>query len=280
MEGWACPVELAAPPKDEHDLVAALISEFRSLLPWYDLSRARRNRTTVGASGLDPEAATVFVGKFLNGLPDNPKSELSIEETLRQCVEDLKSFLCRSGYCPARHDPRRGRSVLAVERNGTRTCSDGPASTLYPRFPRRPQVTGRVCPRASRDPGSARADTSCQTGLAHASITTICSNADACLQEPVHGPKTAGNDAQQIQGEVGRVVDHIEELTLPIRLSPTPTICSRHSSGHGRSRSTPGDRRRAPCRAYPSAKAKRSEPIAHPKTKRNPTFPSPPRWKQ
>ena len=30
---------------------------------------------------------------------------------------------------------------------------------------------------------------------------------------------------------------------------------ARHSSGHGRSRSAPGDRQRAPCRAYPSAKS-------------------------
>ena len=44
-----------------------------------------------------------------------------------------------------------------------------------------------------------------------------------------------------------------------------PRACSaRHSSGHGRSRSAPGDRQRAPCRAYPSAKAAQSEPIAHP----------------
>ena len=91
-EGWACPINLAPLPEDERDLVTALNSEFRSLLPWYDLSRDRRNRTTVGASGLNAEAATAFVADFLNGFPDNPRNELPIEETFRQCVEDLKSF--------------------------------------------------------------------------------------------------------------------------------------------------------------------------------------------
>ena len=95
-EGWACPVTLAPPPEDDDDLAAALISEFRSLLPWYDLSRDRRDRTGVGASGLSPETATAFVGDFLTGFPENPRSELPVEETFKQCVEDLKSFYAES----------------------------------------------------------------------------------------------------------------------------------------------------------------------------------------
>lgn len=92
QEGWACPIDLAPLPEDEHDLATALNNEFRSLLPWYELSRDRRKRTTVGASGLNPEAAAAFLSEFLNGIPDNPRNELPIEETFRQCVEDLKSF--------------------------------------------------------------------------------------------------------------------------------------------------------------------------------------------
>ena len=91
-EGWACPVNFGAPPDADSDQQAALIRELRSLLPWYDRSRDRRGRTTVGASGCDPETALVFVVGFLDGFPESPRSDLSVEETFKQCVEDLRAL--------------------------------------------------------------------------------------------------------------------------------------------------------------------------------------------
>lgn len=95
-DGWACPVTLAPPPAAEDDLAAALVRELRSLLPWYGLSRERRNRTTVGACSLDPESAAAFIGGFLDDHPDNPVPELPIEEVFKHCVEDLKALYCEA----------------------------------------------------------------------------------------------------------------------------------------------------------------------------------------
>ncbi len=107
--GWACPVTLAPPPTDEHGLATALTRELRSLLPWYELSGERRNRTTVGAAGLDPESAAAFVGSFLSGRPDNPVRDLPIEEVFKQCAEDLEALYCEAAT--ARPGPAAARDV-------------------------------------------------------------------------------------------------------------------------------------------------------------------------
>lgn len=108
--GWACPVSLAPPPASEDDLAAALVRELRSLLPWYELSRERRGRTTVGAGVLDPESAAAFVGGFLDGRPDNPAPEQPIEEVFKQCVEDLKALYCEAATArPGAAAPDVGR---------------------------------------------------------------------------------------------------------------------------------------------------------------------------
>ena len=91
MEGWSCPVNLSPPPDDD-DLASTLARELASLLPWYDLSRKRRGRTTVGASGLPPETAIAFVAAFLDGQPHSPRDDLPIDEALKQCLEDLKAL--------------------------------------------------------------------------------------------------------------------------------------------------------------------------------------------
>lgn len=91
-EGWACPIDLAPPPDDEHGLATAVHRELETLLPWYNLSHERRGRTTVGASGLPPETAIEFVGAFLDGQPEDPRDDLPVEQTFKQCVEDLKAL--------------------------------------------------------------------------------------------------------------------------------------------------------------------------------------------
>lgn len=159
--GWACPVSLAPPPASEDDLAAALARELRSLLPWYELSRERRGRTTVGAGALDPEAAAAFVGSFLDGCPDNPAPELSIEEVFRQCVEDLKALYCEAATArpgAAARDVGRwlwnetalGRVLLVLRRRLLEGAHAGLKSVAEHSLVPRAVLEARGLPRPSR----------------------------------------------------------------------------------------------------------------------------------
>jgi hypothetical protein len=91
-EGWACPVNLPAPPVDEADLAARLADEVRATRPWHRLWQERR-RSTVGVSGLEVEAAAAFLAGFLDGpAPANPRDGVSPGALLKLAVEDLKAF--------------------------------------------------------------------------------------------------------------------------------------------------------------------------------------------
>ena len=97
-EGWACPIPLAPLPAAEEDgLGAALKHEITLLQPWYDLSVEKRGRTTVGASGLEIVAVGDFIAAFLNGgAPECPRDDLTIGETLKLAVEDLRAYYFES----------------------------------------------------------------------------------------------------------------------------------------------------------------------------------------
>ena len=159
--GWACPVSLTPPPASEDDLAAALARELRSLLPWHELSRERRGRTTVGAGALDPEAAAAFVGSFLDGCPDNPAPELSIEEVFRQCVEDLKALYCEAATArpgAAARDVGRwlwnetalGRVLLVLRRRLLEGAHAGLKSVAEHSLVPRAVLEARGLPRPSR----------------------------------------------------------------------------------------------------------------------------------
>jgi len=92
LEGWACPIDLPQPAGDEDNLDWILFRELKSLEPWYELSRHRRKRTTVGSSGLEPESAAKFVAGFLKKIPEPADGLLPIEESFKQSVEDLKAY--------------------------------------------------------------------------------------------------------------------------------------------------------------------------------------------
>ena len=89
LEGWTCPIDLPQPAAEKDNLDAILVRELKSLEPWYELSRNRRNRTTVGSSGLEPESAAAFVAGFLRQIPEPADGALPIEEAFKQSVEDL-----------------------------------------------------------------------------------------------------------------------------------------------------------------------------------------------
>lgn len=93
---WVCPIPL--PPAPEHPdstgFGRALRAEMRALAPFYDKSRRRRGRTTVGISGQSPEAAAEIV---LNALGD-PLAPLGSgpglppAQAIKLAVEDLRAW--------------------------------------------------------------------------------------------------------------------------------------------------------------------------------------------
>ena len=99
-EGWACPVALPSPEPGETEaeqLSARLVGEVQRLRPWFDEGRRARGRTTVGLSGLAPDAmeqAADFVARFAAGERAEPPPGLAHEwpATLRFMADDLKAF--------------------------------------------------------------------------------------------------------------------------------------------------------------------------------------------
>lgn len=95
-EGWACPVNLPPPPVDLEaggGFKAALLGEIQRLMPWYDMTVKERGRTAVGLSGFDlPEAADYVCRFFDEEMPDNPRDDLPLSDTLRFAIDDLKAF--------------------------------------------------------------------------------------------------------------------------------------------------------------------------------------------
>lgn len=92
---WACPVNLARKKIDLDDadaLRAALKKEIVELRAWYDLALKKNRRTTMGVSGLDITQIVEFVGAFIDGVPANPRQDLSLAYILNFAVDDLKAF--------------------------------------------------------------------------------------------------------------------------------------------------------------------------------------------
>lgn len=92
---WACPVNLTRREADLHSndaMRAAFKREMVELRPWYDLAVKKKERTTVGVSGLGLEQIVDFVGAFLDGLPENPRQDLSLAYMLNFAVDDLKAY--------------------------------------------------------------------------------------------------------------------------------------------------------------------------------------------
>ncbi len=93
---WACPINLDADPVDSSEvsqLQAAFKGEVTKMRSWYDLAVKKRGRTTVGVSGLDPDAAADFVAAFLDeGVPDSPRGDMPPALLLKLAAEDVKAY--------------------------------------------------------------------------------------------------------------------------------------------------------------------------------------------
>jgi hypothetical protein len=92
----ACPIGFTqgvVEPEETDQLRAAFRREITAMRPWYDMAVAKRQRTTVGVSGIDLEALGDFIYAFIQGTKfENPREDIPLAYTLKFAVEDLKSY--------------------------------------------------------------------------------------------------------------------------------------------------------------------------------------------
>lgn len=96
MEGLVC---LIAPPRlpdkfaSASELGRELLQEISSLAPWYNLAITKRERTTVGPSGLKIDAAARFLAAFLaDQTTPPPRDDIPAGRALKLSYEDLKAY--------------------------------------------------------------------------------------------------------------------------------------------------------------------------------------------
>ena len=90
--GWVCPVSFPQ-PQAEDTVAERLRREMQELRIWYDIGLEKRGRTTVGTSGLDIDAIPGLLIRVADGeVPDNPRDDVDLGESVRLAVEDLKAF--------------------------------------------------------------------------------------------------------------------------------------------------------------------------------------------
>lgn len=92
----ACPVNFARDAEasgDADEMLAAFRREITAMRPWYDMAVNKRQRTTVGVSGIALEDLGDFIYALVRGEPpENPRDDLPLANTLKLAVEDLKSY--------------------------------------------------------------------------------------------------------------------------------------------------------------------------------------------
>ena len=93
MEGLACPIRFDAPKTEDETLGMAVLGEIQELQPWYDLAFERRQRTTVGVTGLEiEEVARTLASWLTSSPPTNVVNGQTPAAMLKLAVEDLKAF--------------------------------------------------------------------------------------------------------------------------------------------------------------------------------------------
>lgn len=92
----SCPVNYSDYYKETSEAdsrLKALNMEISAMRSWYDMALNKRNRTTVGVSGMDIGKLGDFIYSFVRGEePDNPRDDIPIAYTLKFAVEDLRSY--------------------------------------------------------------------------------------------------------------------------------------------------------------------------------------------
>jgi hypothetical protein len=91
----ACPVDFARDTdvSNADEFLSAFRREITAMRPWYDMAVNKRQRTTVGVSGIDLENLGDFIYAFVKGEPpQNPRNDIPLASTLKFAVEDLKAY--------------------------------------------------------------------------------------------------------------------------------------------------------------------------------------------
>jgi len=71
----------------------AFLREITAMRSWYDMSVAKRNRTTVGVSGIGLDDIGNFLYSFTGGtMPENPREDVNLLTTFKLAVEDLRAY--------------------------------------------------------------------------------------------------------------------------------------------------------------------------------------------
>jgi len=88
-------------------LRADFLSETAQMGVWYEIARKKRQRTSVGASGLDPRTISEFLAACLQGgPPPNPRPEIPTASMVKLAVEDLKAYYFEAAAAqPGRSNP-------------------------------------------------------------------------------------------------------------------------------------------------------------------------------
>lgn len=87
----ACPVSFSKPRAAS--LAEQLGQEIADLAPWHAIALERRQRSTVGLSGLTPQAAAEYLCAFVEGRAEIPyRPDLELGLALRLACEDLKAY--------------------------------------------------------------------------------------------------------------------------------------------------------------------------------------------
>lgn len=90
-EGQVCPVSFAR-EVGENNLGALFEREVLELMPWNDLARERRGRTSVGLSGLPIAKTAGILAEFLGGAALARFDGSSAGETLKLLIEDVRTY--------------------------------------------------------------------------------------------------------------------------------------------------------------------------------------------
>ena len=82
---------------------SSVLAEAASVVPIWQLARERLGRTSVGISGLPPEAAVEFIERFHSAEPmPNPKGMASVSRA-RFSIDDIKAFYLEAALAEGGH---------------------------------------------------------------------------------------------------------------------------------------------------------------------------------
>lgn len=92
----SCPVNYSrdvVEPGEVDQLRTSFRREINAMRSWYDMAVKKRQRTTVGLSGIDLDKMGDFIYAFVRGEePENPRDDMPLASVLKMAIEDLKAY--------------------------------------------------------------------------------------------------------------------------------------------------------------------------------------------